>query len=140
MKSIISQLDRISCTQTHTGTLRSLRTLTHHHLNLVVTTLLDFPLPLTKYDIGIFVDGCQCDECVCFRHVVETWQTIGQDKQLTNSTFDLLLDLLARSMPYNERERQGQATSRTPTPVPKAVVWTDLVEICSMSLTLHCCR
>jgi hypothetical protein len=101
VKETITQLDRITSTQTHTGTLRSLRTLTHHHLNLVVTTLLDFPLPLNK-------------------HVVETWQTIGQDKSLTNLSFDLLLDILARSLPYNEKG-QGQSTSKTPTPVPKAV-------------------
>ena len=51
VKEIIAQLDHITSAQTHTGTLRSLRTLTHHHLNLVVTTLLDFPLPLTQYNI-----------------------------------------------------------------------------------------
>eukprot|EP00118_Oscarella_pearsei_P020077 m.216363 g.216363 ORF g.216363 m.216363 type:complete len:533 (+) comp39860_c0_seq19:3469-5067(+) len=98
---------KISSPQTHTGSLRSLRTLAAHHLHTVVTTLLDYPIPLNP-------------------HVIETWQTLSQDKQLTVSTFDLLLELLllellSRSLPYLEKERGSSGPIRHPTPVPKAV-------------------
>ncbi|XP_031575321.1 maestro heat-like repeat-containing protein family member 1 [Actinia tenebrosa] len=70
--------------QTRTGTLRSMRTLASHHLAPVITALLDFPLPLDH-------------------HVVEIWKTLAGDPSLALSIFDYMMDMLVRTLPYNEK-------------------------------------
>lgn len=53
----------------------------------------------------------------------EFWQTLAKDKDLTQDTFDHLLDILNRSPPFTEKEdaRDKKASIRTATLLPVAV-------------------
>ncbi|XP_013392835.1 maestro heat-like repeat-containing protein family member 1 isoform X1 [Lingula anatina] len=84
IRELHDKLALITYPQTRTGTLRAIRTLATHHLISVVTALLNFRLP---YD----------------EHIVDCWKTLAQDAQLTNSIFSHILELLSRSLPYEEK-------------------------------------
>ena len=53
----------------------------------------------------------------------EFWQTLAKDKDLTQDTFDHLLDILHRAPPFTEKEdaRDKKVSSRTATVLPVAV-------------------
>ncbi|XP_069113199.1 maestro heat-like repeat-containing protein family member 1 isoform X7 [Argopecten irradians] len=99
--SLHEKLGQIEFAQTRTGTLRTIRTLTSFHLTSVMQTLLNFPLP---YD----------------PNVVEIWQILSQDSQITASMLDHLLETLQRTLPYEERT-DGDRTVRNATVAPLAV-------------------
>ncbi|KAK3746766.1 hypothetical protein QZH41_013595 [Actinostola sp. cb2023] len=82
--SIHDKLWLIVHPQTRTGTLRVMRTLASHHLAPVLAAILEFPLPLDE-------------------HLVDVWKTLAGEPSLALSIFDYLLDLLTRSLPYNEK-------------------------------------
>ena len=41
---------------------------------------------------------------VCFRHVLECWRINGEDEALLSTLLDQLLDILAKTLPYEERQ------------------------------------
>ncbi|KAK7500196.1 hypothetical protein BaRGS_00008419, partial [Batillaria attramentaria] len=117
LRNLHKQLTRITCPQTKTGTLRTLRTLAGHHLNSFLTSLLQYPVPYTS-------------------EVVEIWQILSQDPQLTTAMLDHFLELLQKSLPYEEKADPRDKTKfvRTATTVPLAVTFA-LVEIFKMEET-----
>jgi len=102
---------------TITGTIVAMRTLASHHLIIVLTAILGFPLPFSSV-------------------TKEFWQTLGKDRDLAQDTFDHLLDILNRSPPYTERDdiRDKKLSSRTATLLPIAVT-CGLTEIFRVSET-----
>ncbi|XP_048576780.1 maestro heat-like repeat-containing protein family member 1 isoform X2 [Nematostella vectensis] len=84
IKGLHEKLCLINHQQTRTGTLRIARTIASHHLVPLLTALLEFPLP---YD----------------QHIMDIWKTLAGDPSLALSIYDYLLDLLVRSLPYNEK-------------------------------------
>ncbi|XP_060075327.1 maestro heat-like repeat-containing protein family member 1 isoform X2 [Ylistrum balloti] len=101
VSSLHEKLGQIEFAQTKTGTLRTLRTLTSYHLSTVMQSLLNFPLP---YD----------------SNVVEIWQILAQDSQITSSMIDYLLETLQRTLPYEEHN-DGDRIVRNATVAPLAV-------------------
>ncbi|XP_046558810.1 LOW QUALITY PROTEIN: maestro heat-like repeat-containing protein family member 1 [Haliotis rubra] len=101
LDNLYEKLRFIQCPQTRTGTLRTIRTMASHHLIPVVTTLLGYPLP---YD----------------EHIVEVWHIIAQESQLTASMIDHFLDLLQKSLPYEEKPDPRDKTQliKTATIIP----------------------
>nr|XP_022339324.1 maestro heat-like repeat-containing protein family member 1 isoform X2 [Crassostrea virginica] len=99
--SLHSKLASIDFAQTRTGTLRSIRTLAAHHLSAVLKTLLNYQLP---YDSDM----------------VEIWQTLCQDPQITAAMITQMLEMLHKSLPYEERTNDEE-TIRTATSLPMAV-------------------
>ncbi|CAG2232807.1 unnamed protein product [Mytilus edulis] len=83
------------------GTLRSVRTLSSHHLTNVLKALLSYPLP---YDSNI----------------VAIWQILSQDAMLTSGFTDQMLDMLSRQLPYEEK-KDGERTTKIATQTPLAV-------------------
>ncbi|XP_061166579.1 maestro heat-like repeat-containing protein family member 1 isoform X3 [Saccostrea echinata] len=109
--SLHSKLASIDFTQTRTGTLRSIRTLATHHLSSVLKTLLNYQLP---YDSDM----------------VEIWQTLSQDPQITTAMIDHMLEKLHKSLPYEERQNEEEVT-RTATSLPMAVT-------CALKIIFDC--
>ncbi|XP_056020899.1 maestro heat-like repeat-containing protein family member 1 isoform X2 [Ostrea edulis] len=109
--SLHSKLATIDFPQTRTGTLRSIRTLATHHLSLVLKTLISYQLP---YDSDM----------------VEIWQTLSQDPQITTAMIDQMLGMLHKSLPYEERNNEEEIT-RTATSTPMAVT-------CAMKIIFDC--
>ncbi|XP_034336261.2 maestro heat-like repeat-containing protein family member 1 isoform X2 [Magallana gigas] len=109
--SLHNKLASIDFTQTRTGTLRSIRTLATHHLSSVLKTLLSYQLPFDN-------------------DMVEVWQTLCQDPQLTAAMIDHMLDLLHKSLPYEERTSEEE-TVRTATSLPMAVT-------CALKIIFDC--
>ncbi|CAG2193325.1 unnamed protein product [Mytilus edulis] len=95
------KLGQIEFDQTRTGTLRSVRTLSSHHLTNVLKALLSYPLP---YDSNI----------------VAIWQILSQDAMLTSGFTDQMLDMLSRQLPYEEK-KDGERTTKIATQTPLAV-------------------
>ncbi|XP_052059790.1 maestro heat-like repeat-containing protein family member 1 isoform X2 [Mytilus californianus] len=95
------KLGQIEFDQTRTGTLRSVRTLSSHHLTNVLKALLSYPLP---YDSNI----------------VAIWQILSQDPMLTSGFTDQMLDMLQRQLPYEEKQ-DGDRTTKIATQQPLAV-------------------
>ena len=58
-----------------------------------------------------------------FSEVVEIWQILAQDSQLTTSILEHFLELLQKSLPYEEKADPRDKTKiiRTATAVPLAV-------------------
>lgn len=84
LKDLQAKLKSSLQEQTEIGTLRSLRTLATHHLEVFVTELLAFELP---YD----------------PHVVKIWQTLAADANLQRRILDQLLGILTSAQPYVEK-------------------------------------
>eukprot|EP00795_Rhopilema_esculentum_P001016 gene1016-15340_t len=101
---IHNKLLSVSFPATITGTIVAMRTLASHHLIVVLTAILGFPLPFSSI-------------------TKEFWQTLAKDKDLTQDTFDHLLDILSRSPPFTEKEdaRDKKSSIRTATVLPIAV-------------------
>ncbi|KAK7115260.1 maestro heat-like repeat-containing protein family member 1 isoform X1 [Littorina saxatilis] len=111
LKNLHNKLTQIQFSMTKTGTLRTLRTLASHHLALFLTSLLQYPVPFSS-------------------EVVEIWQILAQDAQLTTAILEHFLELLQKSLPYEEKADPRDKTkfTRTATAVPLAVTFA-LVEI-----------
>ncbi|CAL1544099.1 unnamed protein product [Lymnaea stagnalis] len=111
LESLYEKTCRIQCPQTKTGTLRAIRTMASHHLLPTLTALLTYPLP---YD----------------ENVVEIWKILSQDANLTKSILEHFLELLQKSLPYEEKSdpRDKENTIKTATVVPLAVTYA-LTEI-----------
>lgn len=89
---------------TITGTIVAMRTLASHHLIIALTAILAFPVPFSTI-------------------TKEFWQTLAKDKDLTQDTFDHLLDILNRLPPFTEKEdaRDKKICIRTAALLPVAV-------------------
>ncbi|XP_076448959.1 maestro heat-like repeat-containing protein family member 1 isoform X1 [Babylonia areolata] len=111
LKNLHDKLSRIQFSMTKTGTLRTLRTLASHHLAPFLTALLQYPVPYSS-------------------EVVEIWQILAQDAQLTAAILEHFLELLQKSLPYEEKTDPRDKTKfvRTATTVPLAVTFA-LVEM-----------
>eukprot|EP00794_Sanderia_malayensis_P004075 gene4075-4629_t len=100
---IHNKLTNVTFPATITGSVIAIRTLASHHLILVLTTMLGFSLPFSQI-------------------TKEFWQTLAKDNDLTQDTFDHLLDLLSRSPPFTEKDDpRERKSSRTATLIPMAV-------------------
>ncbi|CAH1780505.1 unnamed protein product, partial [Owenia fusiformis] len=99
------KLGQIECPQTRTGTLRAIRTLSSHHLLSVLTSLLTYPIPYNK------------DVC-------DMWTSVAEDEALTSSLLDHILDLLSRSLPYEEKTdpRDKEKTIKTSMQLPLSAI------------------
>ncbi|XP_064639982.1 maestro heat-like repeat-containing protein family member 1 isoform X2 [Lineus longissimus] len=84
IRTLHENLGHVQFGQTRTGTLRAIRVLSAHHLVPALQTLMSFPLP---FDEGLN----------------EIWQTIAQDGQLLQHIIDHILDMMSRTLPYEER-------------------------------------
>ncbi|XP_060593728.1 maestro heat-like repeat-containing protein family member 1 [Ruditapes philippinarum] len=115
LSSVHSKLFQIQFAQTKTGALRTIRTLSQHHLLLVLKSLLNYPLP---YD----------------ENVVEIWKILSQDPQITTVMFDHMLELYQKSLPYEEKPQEGREPVRKATQVPLAITCA-LVEILQVEET-----
>ncbi|KAK6982200.1 maestro heat-like repeat-containing protein family member 1 [Biomphalaria glabrata] len=106
LENLYEKLCQIQCPQTKTGTLRTIRTMAAHHLLPTVTSLLTYPLP---YD----------------DNVVEIWKILAQDPSLTSQTLEHFLELLLKSLPYEEKPdpRDKEKKIKTATTVPLAVTY-----------------
>uniref|UniRef100_A0A2C9KZ46 Maestro heat-like repeat-containing protein family member 1 n=1 Tax=Biomphalaria glabrata TaxID=6526 RepID=A0A2C9KZ46_BIOGL len=106
LENLYEKLCQIQCPQTKTGTLRTIRTMAAHHLLPTVTSLLTYPLP---YD----------------DNVVEIWKILAQDPSLTSQTLEHFLELLLKSLPYEEKPdpRDKVKKIKTATTVPLAVTY-----------------
>lgn len=90
------KMSMIEHERTNTGVLRGLRTLSVHHLELVVTKLLSFELPYDKY-------------------VVDSWHTLAMDDALAPRILDFLLDALNTGRPYEEKHgKKGEPPVKSP--------------------------
>ena len=58
-----------------------------------------------------------------FRNVVEIWKILSKEPQLTTIILDHMLELLQKSLPYEEKGGEGKETVRKATQVPLAVCW-----------------
>jgi len=102
------RLSEIQNAQTKTGTLRAMRTLVSHHMFKAIGLLLDDPLPLSE-------------------NTVEIWKTVGQDQQMSGCVIDQLLEILSRSLPYEEltesksKDRPTRRAMHTPLAVTCAL-------------------
>ncbi|XP_064611998.1 maestro heat-like repeat-containing protein family member 1 [Liolophura sinensis] len=99
--SLHQKLSVIEVQQTRTGTLRSIRTMSSHHLIPVLTSLLTFPLPFDD-------------------NVVEIWKILSQDPVLVSRMIEHILELLQRSLPYEEKPGDKERPQRTAMPLPLA--------------------
>lgn len=115
LSSVHSKLFQIQFAQTKTGALRTIRTLSQHHLLLVLKSLLNYPLP---YD----------------ENVVEIWKILSQDPQITTVMLDHMLELYQKSLPYEEKPQEGREPVRKATQVPLAITCA-LVEILQVEET-----
>ncbi|XP_077869460.1 maestro heat-like repeat-containing protein family member 1 [Saccoglossus kowalevskii] len=99
------KLTNIQYPQTRTGTLRSIRTLSSHNLPAVLNALLSYQLPFDD-------------------HIVDCWKIIAKDAQLAGNVFDQILDILAQSMPFEEKidQKTQKVLSRYATPLPLTAV------------------
>ncbi|XP_077982268.1 maestro heat-like repeat-containing protein family member 1 [Glandiceps talaboti] len=99
------KLMKIQYPQTRTGTLRSIRTLSSHHLPAILNALLNFPLPFDD-------------------HVVDCWKILSKDSQLIGNIFDQILDILSQSIPYDEKidQKTQKTLSRSATPLSLTAV------------------
>ncbi|XP_041376876.1 maestro heat-like repeat-containing protein family member 1 [Gigantopelta aegis] len=102
--SLHEKLQVIECQQTRTGTLRTIRTLASHHLIPLLTTFLGYPLP---YD----------------EHMVAIWQILAKDSVLTENIISHFLELLLKSLPYEEKPDPRDKTQvvKSATIVPLAI-------------------
>lgn len=60
--------------------------------------------------------------------MVEIWKILAQDAQLTALTFEHFLELLVKSLPYDEKPESKDKTLKTATTVPLAVSFCILVQ------------
>ncbi|XP_012944683.1 maestro heat-like repeat-containing protein family member 1 isoform X2 [Aplysia californica] len=120
LASLYERLCQIQCPQTKTGTLRTLRTMAGHHLVPFVSSLLTYPLPYEE-------------------HVVEIWEILAQDSMLCSLMLDHFLELLVKSLPYEEKPdpRDKEKTVKTSTTVPLAVTFA-LTELFKVEETYDC--
>ncbi|RUS75918.1 hypothetical protein EGW08_016306 [Elysia chlorotica] len=111
LQNLYEKLCEITCEQTKTGTLRTIRTMATHHLIPTLTSLLTYPVPYEE-------------------NVVEIWKIITQDKNLASQTLDYFLELLSKSLPYEEKPdpRDKEKMIKAATTVPLAVTFA-LTEI-----------
>ncbi|XP_059158762.1 maestro heat-like repeat-containing protein family member 1 isoform X2 [Physella acuta] len=111
LETLYEKLFQIQHPQTKTGTLRTIRTMATHHLLPTLTSLLTYQLP---YD----------------DNVVEIWKILSQESNLTALILDHFLELLQKSLPYEEKAdpRDKEKTIKTATVVPLAVTYA-LTEI-----------
>ncbi|XP_074645058.1 maestro heat-like repeat-containing protein family member 1 [Tubulanus polymorphus] len=98
------QLKEISFPQTRTGTLRCIRIFATNHLNTTLSTFLNYNLPYDE-DMG------------------DSWKMIAQDPQLAQNIIDFMLDMLSRSLPYEEKPdpKDKKKTIRVAMPHPLAI-------------------
>ena len=61
--------------------------------------------------------------CVLYSDMVEIWQTLCQDPQITAAMITQMLEMLHKSLPYEERTNDEE-TIRTATSLPMAVSFT----------------
>ncbi|BFZ13379.1 hypothetical protein BsWGS_16418 [Bradybaena similaris] len=104
LATLYEKLSQIHCPQTKVGTLRTIRTMAGHHLIPTLTSLLTYSLP---YD----------------ENVVEIWKILAQDSNLTALIFEHFLELLIKSLPYEEKPESKDKPLRTATIVPLAVTY-----------------
>ncbi|KAK6184716.1 hypothetical protein SNE40_007128 [Patella caerulea] len=104
LDSLYQKLSIIDFQQTRTGTLRTIRTLASHHLLTVLKSLLNYKLP---YD----------------NNAVEIWKMLCQDSQLTAHILDHFLEVLQKSLPYEEKAdpKDKDKTVKTATVIPLAI-------------------
>lgn len=100
--SLHEKLFQVQFDQTKTGALRTIRTLATHHLIPTIKCLLNYPLP---YD----------------ENMVEIWKILAKDTQLTTIILDHMLELLQKSLPYEEKEKDGKESTKKATQVPLAI-------------------
>jgi len=50
--------------------------------------------------------------CDGYSLVIDTWQKMGQEKKLSSSTVDRLLDMLSRGQPYEELTQDDNRTKK----------------------------
>jgi len=62
---------------------------------------------------------CMFVDCDCFSLVIDAWQKMGQEKNLSSSIVDHLLDTLARCQPYEE---MTNVDSKTKKPARRALL------------------
>ncbi|XP_025115241.1 maestro heat-like repeat-containing protein family member 1 isoform X3 [Pomacea canaliculata] len=117
LKSLHAKLLEIQCPQTKTGTLRTLRTLASHHMPSFLNFLLQLPVPYSS-------------------EVVEIWHILAQDPQLTAAMLEHFLELLQKSLPYEEKTDSSNKTKfvRSATVVPLAVTFA-LIEVFAVEET-----
>lgn len=72
------KLGMITCPQTRTGALRSIRILASHHLSAIIGAFLNYPFPFDD-------------------RVVDSWRILAQDKELGKNVLDYLLEILSDS-------------------------------------------
>ena len=58
--------------------------------------------------------------CIVFRNLINMWEIMIGDKQLAKIIFEYLLEVIALTLPYQEKEF-GVSVTRTETHTPKAV-------------------
>ena len=123
---LYGQLSAITNTQTRTGTLRCMRTITSQFLRPSLTHLLDKPLPWDEY-VANFYDVALITLCLPWHlllfvcsNMVAMWDVMTGDVQLMKNVFTHLLEVLSLTLPYQEKPR-GSITVKVETPVPKAV-------------------
>ncbi|XP_065915103.1 maestro heat-like repeat-containing protein family member 1 [Dysidea avara] len=95
------KLADIVCSQTRTGTLRCMRTLAHQQTLPTLQHMLTKTIP---YD----------------QNLISMWKVMIGDKQLAKIIFEQLLEVLALTLPYQERDFSGTLT-RIETHTAKAV-------------------
>ncbi|KAL3859489.1 hypothetical protein ACJMK2_009708 [Sinanodonta woodiana] len=101
--SLHEKLSQIQFAQTKTGTLRTIRTMAAHHLQPVLMSLLSYSLPFDE-------------------NTVEIWKILSQDAQLTSAMLDEMIELLHKSLPYEEKRDGGREEPvKFATPIPVAV-------------------
>ena len=55
--------------------------------------------------------------------MVEIWKILSKEAQLSTIILDHMLELLQKSLPYEEKGGDGKETVRKATQVPLAVSW-----------------
>ncbi|KAK8730657.1 hypothetical protein OTU49_007859 [Cherax quadricarinatus] len=111
LDSIYNRLEKVTHPETRRRTVEALTRLASHNLNLVLDTILTYPLP---YEKG----------------VCETWHNLGHDAQLCESAITLLTQILERTQLYSEQPTTTDATVKIATIPP-------LSAICGLCELMH---
>lgn len=82
-EALHAKMQSLTNDRTRTGVLHAIRTLASHHIQGIVKTLLNFPIPFDK-------------------HIVDSWRSILVDENLAKQVLDDLLHILNDGRPYDE--------------------------------------
>ncbi|KAK3886737.1 hypothetical protein Pcinc_009116 [Petrolisthes cinctipes] len=103
LDSVYGRLEKVNHRETRQRAVQAITQLSSHNLNLVLDTLLTYPLP---YERGI----------------CETFHNLGRDPKLCSETLTILTQVLERTQLFSEQPTNTEATVKIATIPPLAAI------------------